>query len=461
LEKIGVNKCIDDKIKYYNKFHKSQNIYINNPNLEQISSTIVECNIVSYNLLENINMFKVLMKFSVKIIYSTTADPSLYIYDKEFLTVQYISLPSFIDGVSTNNLYLQKKIKIESFIENISSKLINNNRVLVDFYIILNLKINSDFYIAYVINDKFGDNIFLSFSNGQNLTQKTFSVNSKFKNLIFSKSSSNLFYIDNAGELSKLCYLNFSSKKRNLVKSDFNLNDQNICLNKNVDNFVFKDKNTILLTCKDDYKSLLYSYNIKKDELKGLSVLGVNSNYLFPYYDDNKKVIYFLSDIDNIRCLCLIDQRNNFDIIYNFSNVVYYTVSIYSNNILIKDDMKNIYILNSKTKEFNPININFEYTDILKALFYKSDTFGESLLILYSMNDFNCLLIYNLKSLSYKILYDTHSINDFDIDHHSLDIFICCKSKNFCEVIKINKNIDKYENVLKLPSNVKKIFLRK
>lgn len=458
MEKIGLNKYKDDDIKFFSKLNQNQTICINNSDINQISSIIIECQILNSNFVENINSLKIVLKVKIKIIYSTKDSNSLYVYDKSILSVQYILLPKSIDGVYTSNLFLQKKIKIDLFTENINAKILDESNVLINFYLIINIKINPSFYLGFIIDNGFCDNIFLSFSNGSNLTQKTFNKNINYSNLLFDQYSSNIAYLEQSSSADNTNQIGICEYKNTFNNSKVY---KSINLYKNISDFLFINKNTVLTICDQNN---IYTYNFKDESLKLLTNQNIGTKCSSLYFDKRNKCTYFLSSFDNINSLCLLDKKENFEVLFNFCNVIDYVVSLYSFDILMsiyKDKIPMLYTFNIQSKNLNPINLDFEYENILKIRFYEDGKFGQNILVLCVNKGKYYLLLHSLNTMVCKIIYENDIINDFDVDICNLDIFICVKSKNFSEIIKIQNNKFNKESILKISSNIKKIFIKR
>lgn len=463
MQKIGLNKCKDKNIKYSSIISDSKVFSLGNLNLKQINSTIIDSTIINTQFINHLNSIKVILQLTVRIIYSTSLDNSLYVYDKHFLTVQYIPIPRVIEGIQTDKAFIQKKIKTEVFIENIISKIIDKDSVLINYYIIVKLKINPGFYISYSINNSLFSNIFVTYSNGENLTQKTFTTDLKYSNILWQPNSSNISFIGSNDNSSSIYLFNCNSLKEqiNNLKTEDVLENVNVC--KNVNDFVFGNENEIFFLNKEENLNILYTMNLKRKTLKKITS-NLSENYSNIFFNSSTDNLYSLCLIDNINCLCSFDKNCNFEILFDFSNVYDYIINKYYNKAIIKilnNGIYSLYTLDLSNKMLNPIILDFEYEDILKFRLCKNIDSKEILILRYLNNTQEFLAIHDLYSLESTTVKFDDNIYDFEVDFYTNDIFIVLKNDKYSKIIKINlSNLNEKECILKIPSFIECISLK-
>jgi len=160
----------------------------------------------------------------------------------------------------------------------------------------------------------------------------------------------------------------------------------------------------------------------------------------FKIYDD--KILFETSDIKNLE----ISHKNA------------------TQNLELPNENTENFIISKSTisifySEFNVVNeliFNFEFDKIIKIEFF----YDNYLLILYSLNKKNSLILYNIDTFEYSDLCPFFSVTDFDVDTNSLEIFLCYFENNSSQIVKIDKDLNEYylESIL---GNILKIVLKK
>lgn len=443
MQKIGLNICKNTNIKYYKKVLKSD--FINLNDIFKISSISIECRVIDFSHLKENNFVKIFLNVDLKIFYSLENNSSINLFEKNTLTTEYVLVDYFIDGNVVNNNFLRTKFIFEVFVEDIFAKIIDKNTIFYSYHLILNLKINPSFYLCFLIENGLSNNLYLSYSDSTNLTQKTFDNNLSYDNIIF---SNNLYFVGSVNLENKQT----ENLNHSLIYEVNNQNKINSFSNiRNVDSFCFKGNSQIIVSLNINNVFSLFIYDINTRALKKIPTPPISKSFRFPFFDKNTSNIYFICEINNINSLCYFDKNFKLNMIYCDKNVKWFKIS--DDKILFETDAINIFY-----KDFsisNEIIFNFEYENILKIDFF----YESSLLILYSINQKNNLIIYNIDTFEVNELCPFFSVNDFDIDKNTFDIFFTYTENNFSQVIKIDKDLNEYylEN---LSGKISKIIIK-
>lgn len=462
MQKIGINKSKNTNMKYFKDLEKSETIIIND--IEQINTVIIKPTYIDAKLLKNIKRIRLCLKVDIKIIYLKKEDTSLYVYKKSYINYETIEIPKIIEGYYIEDSSFFNKVKKDIYVENINAKMINNN-VLLSYFLVVNISVKPTDYIAYIIDNGFGDNIFLSHKNGQNLSQKTFVQNMNITNIKWTLDDFKMWFI--GYDLNESCIYSIENKTGNLNKIE---NISNYLV---INNIIIKNKNEIIIDCEDknSKNNSIYKLNIRKNQLDKLISTKNQEITLKPYYDKKRRCTYFLGQYENNRYLYSIDENNSIDIIFNYVNILDYYVNYYLNTIIvkvIKENELSLFEIDIESKLISKINLNIICEDILDIKYLSDFEDNKQIVILYKNklknenDDLNTLILYDFKNYSFKEVI-RGSIVEFDIDYENLSIFIVYKEGNLSIVDKIdlcgiNKNV---ENVLKVPANIKAITLKK
>ena len=458
MQKMGINKFKNNNKKYFDTITKSETINIEN--IREINSLIIKASLIDINQIKNSNKFRITIKIDIKIIYLKQEDSSLYIYKNHYINYKTIKLPKILEGHVLNNPGILNKIKKEIYVENINTKIINND-VILSYFLVVNISVPPTHSIAYIINNGFGDNIFLSHINGQLLTQKTFNQNIKYKNIQWNNNMFNIMVIAKCDNKDDIFSLEIENKNVNKIT---NVNDY-----KYIDSFKIINKNEIIVEFSDENE--VCKLNTKKNKIKKI----INNQYgnlsKKTHYDTKNKHIYVLMGQENDTFLYAINEKEDIDIIFNYVNVLDYYVSYYCNNLIvkvIKDGRLSLFEVNINSKFVSPINLSYDYEDILNIKYLYDSEIKKQIIILlahkYNTENKNTLILYDLNSYTYKTLI-IDNIIDFDIDYENYDLFIITKDTNLHYVKKMNVehyNIENnIENILKLPAAIKEISVKK
>lgn len=452
MDKIGINKCKNDNAQVLAKFIFNEYINIYDLNINQISSTIIENEVLDYTFLESISMVKVNIKVNIKIIYCEYNSNLLNVHEHESMLVEYVEFPKYIYGTSSVNLFIKNKIKLEIFIENITT-LLSKNKLLVNFIAILKLTTSPDFYIGINLENNFGDNIYLMYKDCEKIIQTTFELNSKYTSISFGIDDSHIAYIQHLSDSKHIVIDDFKKKRINTI--------ENVNVIKNVNSFTFENRNKILLASKDDG---LFCYDIKNDILSNIFYKSCCKLYSNIEYDSKSKEIYFISYLDDKFSLCKINKRKKFEVLFNIKNVIEYMLNIDKTYILIlseDENVKSIYLYHMKTKNIIHVNIYFEYEDILKVNFFQLNKYTKKLIVLVSNKNNKNILIIDLNTSKCEVIFEDENIVDLDVDETTLEVYVAVNKNSFSEIIKIKKEIYTKSSILKLEGNIKKIFLKK
>lgn len=453
MQTVGVNKCKLKNLKYYNRISKDSTMDISDLSASQISSIIIDTSIENMDYIKNISCLKVLININLRIIYSKCEDNSLYVCEKNLLDISYIEVDNCLDGIDTNLTFIKNKIKCEIYTENLSYKLLNNKLLSLNYVVITNLKVNPSFCLAYCISNNFFDNIFLSYGDGKNLTQYTFSMDLNYSNICWQSNGSNIVFLGYREDLYTIHILDYNNKNTNNIIS---VNVNNI-----VNSFSFYKSNSIILSIKEDNKDLLYTLNLKQRELRKFNISNNIHNYLKPYYYESINTLFCLCKLNEIYCLCSLDKNNNLSILFNFANVLDYYVSEKLNKVFVhvaKGRETFFYILDLENKNLNPVNFDFPYDEILKFKYVTNKQSQEIILVLYSYNSKTYLSSFDVNNFSSTIIYSEDTILDFDINLNTYDIFVTVSNNIFSQVIKITPT--GHTEILKIPSNIKSVYVK-
>lgn len=447
---MGISKCSNKTLKYCNKISKNIFITLNEGVFKQISSNIINVNVINVEFLASLNSIKLLLEVNITILYSTNTSNNLLSCDRSIITVEYINLPKIVEGNLANKAFIENKIKYEIFIENISSKILSENLVILNFYMLANLNINPSFYISYVMDNGLFENVYSSFSDGENMIQNTNETSLQFKNLSWQPSKRNLFFIGFKDNYSYIYNFDFESK-RTVKLLDLSTYGE-------ITSFTFINHFNLVFSCTKNSINNLYSFNLKNNITKLLDIPLTSTSFTQPYYDTYHKKLYFLALIDNISSLCCFDLRNSCDVIFNLKNIIDFIVDGSLNKAIIKlihDSCEKLFLLDLSTKMITPLNISLEYDCIYKVIISKSN----NILILLNSHNTKILLSYDLSTFTTKTIYSHNHISDFDIDFNTNDILVSYKTNVSSEVIKISDY--KSEVIVKTPSYIKSLSIRK
>lgn len=456
MQKIGINKSKNTNMKYFKVLEKSEIISINN--IEEINTLMIKPTYIDAKLLKNINKIRLSLKVDIKVIYLKKEDTSLYVYKMSYLNYETIGIPKIIEGYYIEDPSFFNKLKKDIYVENINTKIINDE-VLLSYFLVLNIGVKPTDCIAYTIDNGFGENVFLSHMNGHNLTQKTFIQNMKIKNIKWSLESSKILFIAYNFNESNIYSLENHYKNVNKIE---NINNY-----LKINNFITKNKNEIIIEYEDknNNKTTIDKLNTRRNQVNKLINTEIQNTTSKPYYDKNNKRTYFLSKDESDKHLYSIDENDSVDIIFNYANILDYYVSYYLNNIIvkvIKDNELSLFEINIESKFITKINLNKTYEDILDVKYLSDYEDYKQIIILCKNENLSTLLLYDFKDYSLKELINLDIVT-FDIDYESLSIFVVHKKGNISIVDKLdlrgtNKNV---ETILKVPADIKEISLKK
>ncbi|MGL6105703.1 TolB family protein [Romboutsia sp.] len=450
MQKVGLVKSKKNLSEFSTTIKEFKRIDLEDKEIGTISSAIIHCTIKNMNFDKNSSSLYLLLNISIKIIYSIDESNTLYVFEDNFLNLESINLPNKIEGYSSYSMYMNKKLLNEIFIENLDVKVVNNN-ILISYYLGIDVKINASHYIAFTIDNGFGENIFMSYSNGKGLTQRTFFNNIELLNIKFKPNSSDLLFLGKNNDNTNLYYISEDTKQPDKL-IDFD----------NITNFLI-DKNNIIFTNKTEDQEQIYEFNLANKRTKKLTSDKISTKNTNPYYDHNKKILYFLAFKEEKLMLYSMDKNNSIASIFEYENVLDYFVSYSGDSIIIKisrNDKIQLYTLDVDTNFLNPINLDFDFDDIINVKFIKDSTNKKEILIFYKENNISKLIKYDLIYFDIERISDNNFIiQDFDIDVDSSNIYICSKDNKFGYIQKINKNLET-EMLLNTPSSINKITLR-
>lgn len=437
MQKIGLNICRENNLKYFNSFTKNEIIKISKKSISKISSFSVDLKVIDFDYIKESSVVKIFLSTNLKVLYLIENDSSIYLYEKDFLSVQYINIDNFVDGNIITTSFLKTKAVYQIFVDEIFCQIISKDEIFYSYHIVINLKLNPSFYLGFEIENAVSSNIYVSYSDGTNLTQKTFDNNLTYKNINFYSNLSfvgtfnNMSLIYEVGDLNKInCFSNL----------------------RNVDSYCFKNASTIIASLNLNNTFSIFIFDINLKSLKKIPTPPISNSFKNPFFEKQSGNIYLISKINEIDSICYFDKSYKFNVLYSEKNVKSYKVS--NDKILFETDTFNVFYIDFNFS--NEISFIFEYEKILKIDFYFENIFC----ILYTKDNLNKLILYNLDTFEITELCPFFSITDFDIDKNTLDIFLCYFENNFSQIVKIDKTLTEFylEN---LSGKVVKIFVKK
>ena len=459
MQKIGIRKLKNKNLKYLNKLKRSETILIED--IYEINSIIISPSCFDVKLIKNEKKIRLILNVDIKIIYLKKENTSLYVYKKSYINCETINIPKIIDGYYIEDSNFLNKIKKYIFVEDVSAKILDN-QVLLSYFLILNIKVKPTNSIAFIINNGFGDNIFLSHKNGQNLIQQTFFQDFNLSSIKWTLQDFKIWFLAKNTNQSYIYNIDAKSNTINLIE---NLEDFI-----EINSFILKNKNELIFESKQTNK-MIYKTNFRNNKVEILLNTSIYDILSKPFYDRKHKCIYFLCEKDSKNFLYKIDEQNCIEIIFNYDNIVDYYLSYYLNNIIVKIKKENkvyLFEIDLKSKFVNKINLNFSYEDILDVKYLTDFLESKYIILLCKLKKTNeyikTLILYDLNTYEFKEIF-TGEIVTFDIDYEDLSIFVVYKNGNLSIVDKLNignntKNIYS-ENILKLPAYIKEINLKK
>lgn len=461
MQKIGVSKLKEDNKEYFSTLKESKVITFSD-SIEEINSIIIKPSCVNLELVKNSDYFKMTINTDIKIIYLKNNDTSLYVNKVNYINHISIPLPKIISGHYIYDPSLINKIKKEVFTENVNSKLINNS-LLIGYFLSVNIKVNPTYYLAYSMDNGFCDNIFLSHINGQVLTQKTFNMDMKCSNIKWCTDGSKLSYL---ATINNNNYIYVFENTNDNVNRIVNVNNCGFIVD-----FIFKNPNEIIVVLLNDNSSNLYVFNIKRNQLKKLTNQGQGSFVYKPYYDTKNKIIYYLSKNESEKHLYSIDENSKNETIFNYSDVLDFYISYYSDSIVvkvIKDNKLSLFLINTQSKFLMPIPISIPYEDILDVKFLNINIDSKELIILIKNKEGSSsntsLVLYNLTNFTCKILL-RDNIKILEIDYITMSLFLITDKNNLnnVECISIEKLLLGLnpDTILNLPVKINTLSIKK
>ncbi|MFI3209469.1 MAG: hypothetical protein R3Y64_00220 [Peptostreptococcaceae bacterium] len=434
MQKIGLNICKNYTMKYFDKIIQSEILKLNE--IDQISSISIYPKIIDTFYMSENSFIKILFNIDIKILYLTKNCSSINLYENSFSNVKHIFIDNFIDGNIVNLSFVKSKINFEIFIEEIFSKILDIETIFYSYHIIFHIKYNESLYLGFLIQNGLSKNLYLSYSSCNNLVQKTFDNNMKYKNIIF---SNNLSFI---GEFKNSSLIYIVDNKNNLVA---------LSGIRNANSFCYKNNSQIIVSINISTNSFLFIYDINAKSLKKLPKPPVSNFYINPYFDKLNLNIYCLSNINKINTLCFFDKNYKFHVLIQNEDILWF--KFFENNILFESDKIKMFSIDFD--DCFDIEFSFEFDKILKIEFFDTN----SLLVLFEINSTNNLLIYDINTFFENELCSFYSIIDFCIDKNTKEIFILYDENNSSLVMKIDENFDEYY-LEDMSSNISNIFIK-
>lgn len=334
LHKIGITKCNKKNLIFFNNFSISRKINflkdcskLNNIVSFMVSHEILEVNIsdcIDNNdsvYINNQSFVNIFFKLNYKIIYSYEGSNNLQIFYDESYHTTLVKVPSYIDGNSLKQMLKFKKLKINFYIENIDTTLLDDSSILVTPYILVDIDYFKGHTLAYILKqNSLQNSIFISLEDGSNLVQKTFDLNTTYFNLTWTLFGNELAYLTDTTKLQSIFINNISSKK---VK-EINLSSDI----KTIDSFCFIDNENIIVSAKRFNAFELYKLNSRTNKFDVFLNCIEDISHVKPKFSITSAKLFFIAKREDADYLCCIDT-NGYSIRYicNCSNILDYSVS--------------------------------------------------------------------------------------------------------------------------------------
>lgn len=452
MHKIGINKC-DKPLLHFSKVFKSSTVVIdsNLPPIKNIISFMICPTYEDLSVDDKLECkLKMFFNVNIKIIYSTYKDNGLYVINKIFNFLDHINIPRVIDGIDSTIAFAAKKITPKTYVENTHIKILNERSIIVSYFFINEACITPSYTLAFLlnnINDSF--NVFFSYNDGSNLTQKTFTKNIKYKNLLWCPKSDELAFI-----------ANFDGNDNIYIISKNSINPIRLIDNipfANVKNFVFKDSNTILYTLDTGFMTDIYSFNIRNKKNTNLTKSNGIFNASNPLYSKNTGHIYFIkNESTNTILSCMNSFGENITNLLSNFNIIDFTISYnddYIGIITNNDTVKSLNLFNCKNRTISTLPFEDIFKDITSIKFSPSSYF---LAFITKYENKDDIILYNIFSKTFKniTMNDANMfISNFDFDFNGNSIYYFKHASGESSLVKFSLEKFYEESLFSLPCN--------
>ena len=202
----------------------------NMPDVVKIVSKIIETEVVSVSMKNTIGVFLkngreiatknlvLEIKVKEKIMYSSScSEDNLHIIERESYQVEYISIPSKMEGVDSQVFIDKKKFKVDINVEEVYINPIDKRNMYISIFMVVIFKILPTYVIAHCVSEKDKKNeLYLMYESGKecaNVSSKERKIN--VTNIEWSKNGKDIIFIDSKKNRDSLCSIdsdNFTVK---------------------------------------------------------------------------------------------------------------------------------------------------------------------------------------------------------------------------------------------------------
>lgn len=452
LHKIGLSKCIKDKLKYFKVYSPIEKITIDScyKPIDNIVSLMISTKILEIDVINSILNLKedsskrcktsfvnICLEVTFKIIYSSKDSKNLHIIDHKCCHVIKVEISSFIDGLTIQQLLNLKRVKPEVYIEDISVTLQNNRNLLISPFMLCEVLILPDYVLAYNIEMFNGENnLFVSYNDGSRLLQKTFNKNISYRNLTWCPLNTEIAYLSNEAGLYELYTLNINNRTPTKIKLDFHLGE--------VHSFCYTSNDTIVFSCVSNNIFELYSVNIKTLNTKKITNSMHGFSCLHPKFENYSNNIFFINKNPDGDFLASINEKG-LDLNLICKKPCILDFSIHSSGkyvaLLAKDEMKKInraFIINSNgLNERNIVCIKQSHN--IKKIAFSPEKFFLALCISYDNKD--DIYFYDLKTNYARNITRNNSgiyISDFSFNFSGDKLYYSCSKRGNYDIYTID-----------------------
>ena len=410
-------KNFNNYIEYFSIKSINHKIILNkkNPLINNIISDNYYVNFDDFKLQNNKIKIKYCLEF--KILYLSLENNKTYTLKDIKVGYIEIVLPNKINGESLESIFLRN-----GFIMNLkvlNSSILSYKPDYISIYLNLLsylevLKIHSLVYKIKFSN--FEENIYTSFLNGQDLTQKTFNINKTFSNLRFSKKDNFIFYLEQSNFISSINKFSLENEDNFTIYKNLNLKNYEIFDDKNLLLIIenINDVSLILFNIETSKETIFYDLSYFK-----IKFFKVSKNIIILILiDDNKKYLsllnktgellckiegnFFYVDISPCESFLLLMEKNVLKLLFLNSKEIYAL-----NKDLIIGNIKSFKFLNSKKVLIHINHIEKDYLIILNLSNNKKETLIETpyKIIDFSIDSEKSIIYYTLKTSDTSIVY--------------------------------------------------------
>lgn len=296
LAKIGIENFIEKNFDTYSSFPYDFNI-----ELEMIQEQHGIKNIVSVMIFPTIEEVKIekdelklWIKIEIKAVFSLE-NGKLSLIQKNLRIYRKIRIEQLFEGMSLEELYVDKRLHYELLVLNFESNILKENILRVNTMLGLTINYIKDYSIAIVEGDD-RSNLIILFDDGQRVKIIEEYVDSKIENVKWSRGKKIIFYKIQKDN-SNIVRYNIKTESKDLMFRDFD----------NIYSFEYINENLVCIEGIIDNIKGVYLYNFIKQEVETLIELDENLIIEKIKYINIFEKLYFIRVEDNIRSICSID----------------------------------------------------------------------------------------------------------------------------------------------------------